>query len=234
MINAVIFDLDDTLCNSSEAILLSLEESFKRYIAHFPNMSAKQLMEINKIAFEEVYSKNDIPSSSKSLLTWIRIYELIKIKPSIEHFLEITMFQKNEVLKNLHLYKGVNELLQHLFKRNVRMGIITNGPFEDQSKKMIHLGISHYFEYITSPDIALASKPDSAIYKYALKKMIIEPHEGIMVGNSLIEDLKGAKSLGMKTVLVGQRQNNNNIENHFVDLFIPTISDLLTHLIEFK
>jgi putative hydrolase of the HAD superfamily len=230
MLKVAFFDLDDTLCNFSEAILLSINKSFEKYHRYFPNMTIEELMAINKVAYEEVYSKNNLPSSSKPLLTWLRIYELLEIRPSVKHFLQITAFQKKEMLKKLRLYKGVNELLRNLFKNKIKMGIITDGPYEDQARKIMYLGISHYFDYVISPDIALASKPSTAIYKFALKKFMIKPEEGVMVGNSSIVDLKGAKEIGMRTILITHNRDGDKINSKTADIIVSTIAALSVSL----
>ena len=60
-------------------------------------------------------------------------------------------------------------------------------------------------------------KPQNEIYEIALKKMNTIPQKCIFVGDGGSDELKGAKELGMKTILTGyllekERKEHNEIK----------------------
>lgn len=225
MLKAALFDLDNTLCNSTEAIVLSIKSTYEKYITQFGIRTLDDFIDVNQKAFEDIYYNSTIPSHAKPILTWMRFFELLGINPSIKDFFEIIQFQKKEMLKDLQLYEGAKNALNILSAENIRMAVLTNGPFEDQCTKLIHLGISSYFDYLVSPDIALASKPKIRIYQYALHLLNVIPEEAVMIGNDTIDDLQGAKAIGMCTILI-KNSTTDIQEKKLIDFHIPTIAKL--------
>ena len=53
---------------------------------------------------------------------------------------------------------------------------------------------------VTSPDL-MQPKPDAAIFRRALDALAVAPHEAAHIGDSLEADVRGAKALGLTTVL---------------------------------
>jgi FMN phosphatase YigB (HAD superfamily) len=47
-------------------------------------------------------------------------------------------------------------------------------------------------------------KPHRSIFEAALRQAAAEPHESVMVGDSLPADIEGARGLGMRAVLVSR------------------------------
>ncbi len=50
-------------------------------------------------------------------------------------------------------------------------------------------------------------KPSSHIFQEALKKLQVTADEAVYIGDSPIEDIKGAKEAGLKTVFVPSQFN---------------------------
>jgi putative hydrolase of the HAD superfamily len=64
-----------------------------------------------------------------------------------------------------------------------------------------HFGLDAYFDdYIFSTDVGLR-KPHPKIFKIALSNLGVDAAEAMYVGNSIVQDIKGAKGVGMKAVL---------------------------------
>jgi putative hydrolase of the HAD superfamily len=60
-------------------------------------------------------------------------------------------------------------------------------------------------------------KPQTEIYKIALEKMNISPQKSIFIGDGGSDELKGAKELGIRTILTGyllkrERKQHNEIK----------------------
>jgi len=89
-----------------------------------------------------------------------------------------------------------------------------------------YLQISQYIEqYIFSYSLKVA-KPQIEIFNKAIDLFKVKPEQCIMVGDSLIADIGGAKQLNMKTIWLNSNNDKNTTE-FFHDFEIKTINELI-------
>lgn len=98
------------------------------------------------------------------------------------------------------LHDNAIDVLTYL-KAKYSLHIITNGFEEVQYRKMHHSGITSYFKYVITSEMAGCQKPNRAIFKYAFDKTNASVLNSIFIGDSIEADIKGAKSIGMDHVL---------------------------------
>jgi len=79
-----------------------------------------------------------------------------------------------------------------------RLGIIANQPGEVEDV-LAERELLRYFEVRAISDPLGLHKPDPAFYQWALDKAGVQPHEALMVGDRIDNDIRPAKSLGMRT-----------------------------------
>ena len=100
------------------------------------------------------------------------------------------------------LFPGVGEALKALSGR-YKLGIIANQKSGMEQRLKEH-GIYGFFSvFAGSGDVGL-SKPDPAIFQYALYKAGCTARRAVMIGDRLDNDIYPAKKLGMTTVWVKQ------------------------------
>lgn len=122
------------------------------------------------------------------------------------------------------LYEDVPAGLQALAAKNIRIGLISN------SHRCLESFQSH-FELEGLIDVAISSsqhgymKPHPSIFEAALKLAGVLPAEAVMVGDSLAQDIEGARRVGMKGVLVRRSEPGSAINAQHVD--VPVIRSLL-------
>lgn len=80
-----------------------------------------------------------------------------------------------------------------------RIGIVTNGPIEIQSRKVAALGLSDFVDEIVFADGACA-KPAAAPFIEVTRRLRVPMRRSIFVGNDPVCDVYGAWRLGMKTI----------------------------------
>ena len=61
-------------------------------------------------------------------------------------------------------------------------------------------------------------KPDPKIFQIALQRLNIRPEHAIMIGDSLISDIKPALSLGMKAILFDPDNLNKTYADRITSL----------------
>lgn len=129
------------------------------------------------------------------------------------------------------LYDDVLPTLIYLHEKDIKLAIISNTIFEGKlhDDDLKRLGIFGYFDFtVYSSDVGIR-KPDPEIFKIALEKLKISPNRIIFIGDRLIDDIKGAKSVGMTAILKEKRIYTGE-EEIIPDLVIKNISDLRLYL----
>jgi putative hydrolase of the HAD superfamily len=120
--------------------------------------------------------------------------------PSVEACAQ-EIYQEWAACQHFLLYEDVPAGLKALSERNLRIGLISN------SHRCLESFQSH-FELEGLIDVAISSsqhgymKPHPSIFEAALKLAGVEAAESVMVGDSLSQDIEGARRVGMRGVLV--------------------------------
>jgi putative hydrolase of the HAD superfamily len=148
----------------------------------------------------------------------------------------VSEFQKDEILclreirmKNalINVDTKILEVLSFLKDMGKRLCLISNADIIDVMHwKSSNLAV--YFEdAIFSYEVGYL-KPSPEIYEIAMKRMNVKPEQCIFIGDGGSDELKGAKKLGMKTLLteyLGKkdtyvRENIMQIADFYVSDFI--------------
>ena len=130
------------------------------------------------------------------------------------------------------LYPQTKEILEQL-GQEYKLGIIAN-QLPGLEKRLKDFGILDYFDAIfSSADLGLA-KPNPAIFRLALQKSNCLPHQAIMIGDRLDNDIAPAKRIGMKTIWIKQGFSRlaqvKNLEER-ADWTVEKLTDLLPILL---
>jgi len=109
------------------------------------------------------------------------------------------------LLEDRKLVPGAEGLLSRIKERGLAVGLISDVawglPSEFPMRDIEHFGLARYFDdMVFSTDVGLR-KPHPKIFKIALSNLGVRASEAMYVGNSLAQDVKGAKGVGMTAVL---------------------------------
>jgi HAD superfamily hydrolase (TIGR01662 family) len=97
------------------------------------------------------------------------------------------------------LYDDVRATLEELADRRFRIGIISNSHRCLESFRT-HFDLGRLISVaVSSADLGYM-KPHPAIFRTALEQMGSPPDESVMVGDSLLHDVEGARRVGMHGV----------------------------------
>ncbi len=103
--------------------------------------------------------------------------------------------------RELRLFPEVERALAALRKSGYRLGLITNVN-DDPSPDLERIGLKGSFDTVVASCIAGFDKPDPRIFQVAMKELGIPPEEGVHVGDQFLADVEGARSAGLKAVLL--------------------------------
>ena len=106
------------------------------------------------------------------------------------------------------LVPGARELLENLRAKGYRLFAASNSFGHLQRSRLQQAGILDFFEdtYI-SMDIGY-DKPDIRFYQESLRRCGLQPHEVLMIGDSMTTDILGAQAAGMDALFFDRSKDD--------------------------
>ena len=101
------------------------------------------------------------------------------------------------------LYEDVPDVIRDIHARGVRIGLISNTQ-RCLASFQTHFSLEGLFSVAVSSSEHGFMKPHRSIFETALQRAGAAPGEAMMVGDSLLHDIEGARSIGMRGVLVAR------------------------------
>ena len=199
----LLVDLDDTLCNSTEAYTKAHKACFLFLKKQIPKLTKKKFNELYTESRKYVHKNlKGTASSHNRLLYFQRMLEVIEF-PSDPEFLQDDLADVywQTTYKNLKLFPGVEKTLQILYKSKIKMGLVSNLLTYIQIKKLEILKIAKYFDFIVCSEEIGREKPFSSIFKLALKKAKCGRNpEVYVIGDNYDMDIIGANRMGFTSI----------------------------------
>jgi HAD superfamily hydrolase (TIGR01549 family) len=121
-----------------------------------------------------------------------------------------------EVSENFELYEDALAVLDELRAAQLRLGLVSNG-IRDLREFVAHHRLD--VDAIVGSRAHGYVKPHPTIFQAALQQLGVEPAETVMVGDSLEEDVEGARALGMRAILIDRENRHPEIEERLTDLY---------------
>ena len=177
-VNAVIFDLDDTLYSEKDYVksgYIAISEYFPKVVNMYDKLWA---------AFKNGEKAIDVVFKEEGILE------------EKDHALEIYRLHTPKI----KVYNGVNAMLNRL-KRNKKIGIITDGRPEGQRAKINALGLD-VDEIIVTDELGGIEfrKPNIAAFLLMQEKMKVPYDTMVYIGDNIQKDFIAPKKLGMQTI----------------------------------
>ncbi len=191
MIRAIVFDLDNTLTDFMKMKADAVEAAIDGMIDAGLNLPR----EVLRARIDAIYQEKG--------LEYQRVFdELLErefgvIDPKI-HASGIVAYR--QVRASMKLYPHAQLALLELAKRGIRLGVVSDAPRAQVWQRLCSLSLQHVFDAVVTHDDTQARKPDAAPFREVLRRLAVEPHESLMVGDWAERDVVGGRSLGMKTV----------------------------------
>lgn len=182
-LRAVIFDMDDTLYGEKEYVRSGYRQIAK-LLPRIQNAEEKlwKLFEEKKPAIDELLKQEGLDS------------EELK-----QECLKTYRCQIPEI----HLYRGVAELLAELRNQGFLLGIITDGRPEGQRAKIKALGLEGMVdEIIVTDELGGVEfrKPNPASFQAMKEKLDVEYSRMCYVGDNIKKDFIAPQKLGMRCI----------------------------------
>ena len=105
--------------------------------------------------------------------------------------------------RHFALYDDVRPALHALHVAGIRMGLISN-THRCLASLQQHFDLAPYIGCAVSSSDHGYMKPHPDIFREALRQLGAQPAEAVMVGDSLTNDIEGARQIGMRGILVSR------------------------------
>jgi HAD superfamily hydrolase (TIGR01549 family) len=114
------------------------------------------------------------------------------------------------VMKNDKGITHARDVLAELRRRGKRMMILSNERMDTIDVQLRWTGLWRYFDRIIVSERLKAEKPDQRMFTYMMKAFGMPKERILYVGDDPERDIKPAKALGMKAVMLEQPQELGN------------------------
>ena len=157
-----------------------------------------------------IYSQTKTASDSQDLEMWRditrRIYDRLPALRGIrfDAWFE-TLYRRFGEPEVWRFYDDVESVLRALRARGLTLGVVSN--WDTRLKSICDgLGLSRLVDFIVISAEVGVRKPDPGIFRMALERAGVRPHEAIHVGDLPEEDAEGARRAGVTPVLIDRRR----------------------------
>lgn len=201
----IVFDLDDTLYDQMIP--------FKNAILHYLELGADKIYHIylaSRKYSDQVFAQSESKALSMDDMHIYRLKQALLdygIRLSDTKVLEIQATYSHQQAQ-IQLTDGMRHVLDYCKKSQIVLGLITNGPYLHQMKKIKRLELNRWIpprNIIISGQFGIA-KPALPIFE-ALEKIIGNSKENYYyIGDSFENDVIGAAKAGWKSIWFNHRQ----------------------------
>ncbi len=219
MLKAIFFDMDETLCGTSQADKAA-GQKFAAWIQQtYPQVSDHQAFLQRYL--QGVYKKlNAEFPQLVALLPDENAFRCGLIQTILaENGIHIDAEQAQQAqhyfdsarMGAFTFFPGVKEMLTDL-RKHYKLVVITNGPIFSQHPKLKATQMDEWVDHIIVGGEEPEEKPAASIFQKALNLVDIKPEEALHIGDSLAADIAGANNMGILSVWVNATGASNPTE----------------------
>lgn len=198
MLRAVLFDVDFTLFRPGPELG---PEGYRRVgERHGLVLDPDRYTEARASALAEVPRHPELVHDEE---VWVAFTEEIILgmggEPSGARACAADMVREWERHENFLLYEDALPVLDELRRHAIKIGLVSNGQ-RDLKEFAAHHGLQ--VDAMVGSKAHGRVKPHPSIFVAALEALDVSPGEAAMVGDSFEDDVEGARSLGMRAILL--------------------------------
>ena len=116
---------------------------------------------------------------------------------------------------NFQIFEDVLPALAELRAHGLKLGLVSNTG-RDLDEFIAHHGLD--VDAAVTSGVHGKTKPHPTIFQAALERLEVEPAAAVMVGDSIEDDVEGAKAVGMRGLLLDRENRYPEVEEKLTDL----------------
>jgi len=192
MIQAIIFDLDNTLLDFIKmkqfAVKAAITAMNEAGLNVDEEKAYQEILDLyvqkgweNQQVFDDYLNQTIGSVSNKILAAGIVAYRRAR---------EATLL----------VYPNVNKTLIELTKMGIKLAVVSDAPSREAWMRLYYLNLHHVFDPVLTYDDTGVRKPSPKPFQMALDYMKLKSEEALMIGDWPERDVVGAKQIGIKTI----------------------------------
>lgn len=202
-VEAVLFDLDDTLCTFVQSSAELLAESFDAVdVAPFFELSEYQARYSDYVAESDTVEA--LRANCFADLAAERGHDRETGRALAAAYSELRDYTVEPL-------PGAAEVVEALGE-TYALGLVTNGRPSIQNPKLEDLGFVDRFETIVFAGHDAPAKPSPEPFRRALDRLDVEPARTVHVGDSLESDVAGAHAAGVRSIWVSEDVTGGQVD----------------------
>jgi pyrimidine 5'-nucleotidase len=204
MTRAVLFDLDDTLFDhygSAGTALRTVQEAFAPSIA-FDDFEDRHTRYLEEMHTEVLAGRIDLDEARRERFR--RVFGSLGLPLKDATADRVATLYRAGYLAARQAMAGAGELLEALHAR-VPIAIVSNNLLEEQTDKLRLCGFDRFIDHLVVSEEIGITKPDPAIFRFALDRLGVPADQAVMVGDSWPADIVGARRAGIRAVWFNPR-----------------------------
>ena len=205
-VKLIIWDLDGTLYDISEAIRKAVDDSIEKYD-----------MSINP---------NEVMEEIAHLIEKIQNYPVPKILLNSYELLQVQFLEGISFFRKLRIAKGIDDLISKLAK-NVKLAILTNNKSQYAEEVLERFKLREFFDIVIGFNEVSEVKPSPEGIIKILDKWNIKPSEAIFIGD-MTTDIEAGKAANVKMVCVASGlAKKETLQEHNPDILVDNTQELI-------
>lgn len=216
MIKAVIYDLDDTMVNTSPLHIQSWYILLKEYDRNYDEVSKEMRSEFMAMRIREVAQ---------------RVIDFFQLDTDLETFYQkrIHIFI-HLIQKNIEMLPGLVQSLKLFKKNSLKIGIGSSGTKDYIEIILKKCNLLEYFDVIVTADDVKKGKPDPEVYSITAQKLGVKSQECVVLEDA-DKGIQAAKKAGCFCIAV---KNPNVYGQKFsqADLVIDSLFDITMEILK--
>lgn len=216
--DAVLFDLDGTLCQRTQNTDALYHQTFERVgIEPFGEPSA---------LWDELEGPPDHDDREGYIGMGFARVAAQHGRTDVDPLALATAFTELVDDSKVTLRPGGKRALDSAATRAV--GLVTNGPEQRQQTKLEALGLTDRFDVTVYAYELSRRKPHATPFERALGALDVRPEQTLYVGNSLKYDVAGAQNAGIEAAWVGDEDEVGSYDPEYILDSLDELPALLT------
>ncbi|MDF7639630.1 HAD family hydrolase [Lactobacillus sp. ESL0791] len=189
MINTILFDMDGTLIDTRKVTVTSLQFVLKKYQKQ--KFSTKELEFVLGIPGKEAIQHFGFTTKENQFL-------LAKWDQMIAaNFAQV------------HTFFGITGLLNKLYKKSIKLGIVTSETKKELALSFRTVKIEQYFMQVITVEDTIAHKPNPEPILKAMDLLCSPPQETLFVGDTIYDyECARRSAVAFMAALWGQQDNS--------------------------
>lgn len=200
-VRAVLFDLDDTLFDhafGARQALARVHERHACFADHPFDAFERAHAEFLEVLHQRVVS-GELDIDTARIERFRRLFAAANVTAADSVLRETAALYRESYLAARRPVAGAVQLLEAI-KPKARIAVVSNNLLQEQREKARLCGFEPFLDALVVSEEAGVAKPDPAIFAIALDRLECRAADAVMVGDSWVNDIRGARAAGVRSI----------------------------------